>query len=372
MGDQLPVIPEVPVFLNFSGSGGVEKMVLNLIRGFRDRGVSVELLATSRDRKLPALEGVRVIYLGRHTRLALPSLVRYLRRESPPLLFAAKDRAIRTALLARRLAGVETKIVGRLGTHLSESMHHKAAWQRKLRCLPMQYWYPKADRLIAVSHGVAEDLRQTVGLSRQQVTVIRNPTITPELFALADTADYHPWLDDPVPVLLGVGRLTRQKGFDVLLEAFAQVRKQRHCRLLILGEGRQRLNLQQQARRLGVDKEVAMPGFSSNPYAAMKRADLFVLASRWEGSPNVLVEALALQLPVVAADCPSGPREILNNGAHGPLVPVEDATALAGAILHQLQSSRPKENLPRALEDYTLEKSADAYLRVFLEVLHTR
>ncbi len=360
---------KLPIFLNFSGNGGVEQMVLNLIRGFGDRGVAVELLAASRDGKLPALEGVRVMHLGRHTRLALPALVRYLRTERPPLLFVAKDRAIRTALLARRLAAAETKIVGRLGTHLSQSLRHKSAWQRKLRCLPIQYWYPKADRLIAVSHGVAEDLRKTAKLSRQQVTVIRNPTITPEVFALAEMADYHPWLDDAVPVLLGVGRLTRQKGFDVLLKAFAQVRRRRRCRLLILGEGRQRSNLQQQAHRLGIDKDVAMPGFSSNPYAAMRRADLFVLPSRWEGSPNVLIEALALQLPVVAADCPSGPREILKNGAYGPLVPVEDADALASAIIKQLQSSRPREDLPQAVADYTLEKSADTYLQTFSELI---
>ncbi|MCB1639455.1 MAG: glycosyltransferase, partial [Thiothrix sp.] len=145
-----------------------------------------------------------------------------------------------------------------------------------------------------------------------RVQVIRNPVITPELLEQAQAPVTHPWLNPKtVPVIMGAGRLSHQKDFRTLLEAFAQVRQVRDCRLIIAGEGGLRTALEQRVAALGLEAVVSLPGFQANLPAWLQKADLFVLSSRWEGSPNVLTEALALGVPVVSTRCPSGPDEVL-------------------------------------------------------------
>jgi len=353
------------VFVAFSGQGGVERMVLNLLEGFAAQGLAIDLLITrppaSSDR-LP--EQVRLVPLGtRHTHLALPALVRYLQTEQPTAMLVAKDRAIRTAVRARRLAGVDTRIVGRLGTHLSASLAHRSALTRWLRTWPMRRLYQSVDQIIAVSQGVADDTREVTGLPADRVRVIRNPTITPALFRLAEHCPEHPWLTQPTePVIVGAGRLTLQKDFTTLLQAFARLHQQRPAKLIILGEGEERQVLERTARDLGIAEHVSFPGFQTNPYGYLARADLFVLSSRWEGSPNVLTEALALGTPVVATDCPSGPAEVLDQGRYGALVPVGDSQALAQAMRETLNRPLPAEQLRQAVQEYTMETSAQHYL----------
>jgi glycosyltransferase involved in cell wall biosynthesis len=135
-----------------------------------------------------------------------------------------------------------------------------------------------------------------------------------------------------------VGRLTREKDFSTLIQAFSAVRKVFRCRLLILGEGRERTDLEQLVHDLNVDGDVSMPGFVNNPYKYMSHSSLFVLSSVWEGLPTVLIEALALGVPVVSTDCESGPREILKNGLLGTLTPVGDIASMTGHILKSLST----------------------------------
>ena len=214
-----------------------------------------------------------------------------------------------------------------------------------------------------VSHGVAEDTRRITGLPAARVTVVRNPVVTPRLAELAAAPCPHPWLQpSAVPVILGAGRLTEQKDFVTLLRAFARMQAIRPVRLAILGEGRLRGELERLAHELGVGERVALPGFTTNPYAWMARAALFVLSSAWEGSPNVLAEALALGVPSVATDCPSGPRELLAGGRYGALVEVGDHVGLAEAMLATLAAPPPAGHLRQAVSDYTAEAAAQGYL----------
>lgn len=360
----------IAVLISFSGAGGVERMVLNLIDGFAARGIAVDLLAIRAESAhlgaLPA--GVRMVDLGtRHSLLAVPALARYLARERPQALLAAKDRAIRAAVLARVLARVPCRIVGRLGTNLSAALEGKAGLQRWLRTAPMRHFYRPVEHIVAVSQGVLDDTRALTGLPAARLSVIRNPVVTPRLAQLAAEAPPHAWTQTTEPpLILAAGRLTEQKDFPTLLRAFAAVRALRPARLAILGEGRGRTGLTALAGELGILDDLLLPGFAPNPYAWMARARLFVLSSAWEGSPNVLTEALALGVPSVATDCPSGPREVLAGGRFGPLVAVGDAAALAQAMLATLAAPLAPETLRAAVADYTQAAAAAAYLRVLL------
>ncbi len=354
------------VFVSFSGAGGVERMVMNLTRGFAVLGQPVDLvLVKARGPHLEGLPpGVKIVRLGSdHTFLALPALARYLRSQQPAALLAAKDRAGRTAVLARWFAGSDARIVMRLGTNLSTAMARKSAVARWLRYWPIRWLYPKIDRIVAVSQGVAKDTAEIARIPAERISVIRNPVITPELAKLAAVPCNHPWFHPrELPVILGSGRFQRQKDFPTLIRAFARLRAERPCRLVILGEGGGRPKLEALVAELGLTGDVDLPGFQSNPFPFVARASLFVLSSAWEGSPNVLTEAMALGTPVVSTDCPSGPRELLDGGRLGPLVPVGDTPGLARAMAETLDRHPPPETLKAAVAEYNQGESARRYL----------
>jgi len=227
-------------------------------------------------------------------------------------------------------------------------------------------FYPWADYVIGISRGVADDLSQTAGLPRDRIKILYNPVVTPELREKARAPLNHPWFETgQPPVVLAVGRLTKQKDFPTLIRAFAQVRQTRPARLLILGEGPDRPALEALVHKLSLEGDVAMPGFVENPYAYMSRVSLYVLSSRWEGLPTVLIEALSCGLPIIATDCPSGPREILANGLYGSLVPVEDVTALAQAIEAGLAGKTPHPT-EDSWHPYSLEAVVDQYISLLL------
>lgn len=360
----------IGIFVSFSGAGGVERMIVNLSGGLIDRGVNVDVIPVrKKSAHLGSLHpAARVVDLGSsHTLSSLPGLVHYLRVEKPDALLAAKDRANVIAVLARRIAGVSTRVVLRMGTTVSGALAGSRPLKQRLWYFRMKMFYPLADAVVAVSRGVANDLEKNAGLSSSLVRVIPNPVIAPDLIPRSGEPIEHPWYRDAgPPVILGVGRLTGQKDFPTLLRAFAAVRKTRPCRLIILGEGRDRSILELLAEKLGIQNHVSLPGFARNPFPYMKRAAVFVLSSRWEGSPNVLTEALALGTPVVSTDCPSGPREILDHGRFGPLVPMGNPDTMAHAILTVLKAPPEKPLLKNAVAAYTVQESSRKYLDVLL------
>lgn len=358
---------KIAIYISFSGEGGVERMISNLIHEFVRLGHPVDLLLIkAKGEHLSRLpKEVNVIKLGSdHSAFTLLPLIRYLRKEQPKCLLAAKHRAIVIAVLARMFAKTTTRIVGRLGTNLSRALEGKSALRKWLWHAPMRKIYPRVDQIIPVSEGVLEDVASITGLGSDKLHVIRNPVITPEMYTLADQPAEHPWFNDGgAPIILGAGRFTRQKDFITLIKAFAKVRKQRECRLVLLGHGALQDEYQRLAAELEVSDDLSMPGFASNPYPYMKQAALFVLSSAWEGSPNVLSEALAQGTPVVATDCPSGPREALRGGEVAPLVKVGDTNAMAAAMVEMLDQPPAAESLQEAVAEYTAEISAQRYLQ---------
>jgi glycosyltransferase involved in cell wall biosynthesis len=218
--------------------------------------------------------------------------------------------------------------------------------------------------VIANSDGVGQDVLKVARIPAEKLRVIRNATVTEELFRKALEPVDHPWFEEgEPPVITGLGRLARQKGFDVLLSAFALVRAERPCRLVIIGSGKERDNLGRLAGKLGVSDDLDLVGYDPNPFRYLKRARLFVLSSYWEGSPNALIEALALGVPVVATDCHSGPRDILCDGKYGALVPTGNAAELAEAIRRALDAQIPSAMLEEAALPFQARLSALAYIK---------
>ena len=364
-----PQKPKLAIFLPSLSGGGAERSMLNLAHGVAERGYPVDLvLAQAKGPYLSLVhKDVRIVDLKASRVLAsLPALVSYLKKERPKALISALNYANVVAVWARSLAGVPTKVLVNEQNTVSISAFNSA--KRRQRMVPyfMKYFYPWADYIIGNSQGVAEDLSEVTGLPPQRIDILYNPVVTPEVQEKVHAPLNHPWFEPgQPPVILAVGRLTKQKDFPTLIQAFSQVLKNRSARLMILGEGVDRPKLETLVKELSLEDHVSLPGFVENPYAYMKRASLYVLSSRWEGLPTVLIEALYCGQPIVATDCPSGPREILAGGQYGVLVPVGDVAALSRAIEAGLAGETP---LPtkESWHPYSLEAVSDQYIGLLL------
>ena len=352
----------IAIYLPSLTGGGAERVMVTLANGFAAQGHAVDLvLATAEGPYLAdVVSGVRVVDLasGRVFR-SLPRLIRYLRRECPTAMLSALSHANVVAIIAHWLSRVPTRLVVSERNTLSVDMVASPKGRLILRL--MRLTYPRAAKVTAVSKGVAQDLEHLVGLPPEKIEVIYNPVVTPELLLRAEEPLDHPWLrQGEPPVILGVGRLTAQKDFATLLRAFALLRAQHPARLVILGEGEQRRELEALVRALGIAENVLLPGFVENPFAWMHRARVFVLSSRYEGLPGVLIQAMACGARVVSTDCPSGPAEILEDGRFGRLVPVGDTRALADAITATTTDCNAPDTALRALA-FGIHSAVDMY-----------
>ena len=389
----------IALLLRSLEGGGMQRNVVALARGMVRRGYEVEVLAVDaagvarrelppavRVHRLalgPRATGARALStllpdLGAGDRLrlrfgpvpsllrALPALVAHLRARPPAGLIALGTQANLAALAARRLCGRPRRLLVSEHNVLSAVARNSRRRFRHLYPHLVRAVYPEADAVVAVSAAVARDLEEIAALPLGRVRVIGNPVDLARIRELAAEAPAHPWAGarEP-PLLLAVGRLHWQKGFDTLLDALARLRRRRRLRLVILGEGPERARLERHRQRLGLEEAVRMPGFVANPFAWMARAAAFVLPSRSEGFGHVLVEALACGCPVVATDCPGAPAEILEDGRWGRLVPVGDAAALARAIEAILD--RPPERA--ALVARARALAAGDPTRVYLDLL---
>lgn len=358
------------IFISALRLGGAQRSMLKLAQGLVERGYAVDLVLARSEgpflAEVPA--SVRVVDL-RATRVltSLVGLVRYLRQERPDVMLSALNYVNIVALWAKRLARVSTRVVVSERNTLSQGSQHASSRRYKLMPWLVKRFYPWADGIVAVSKGVADDLVQLTDIPRDRIHVIYNPIVTPQLWEQAQVAIEHPWFGPDQPaVILAVGRLKPQKDFPTLIRAFARVRQTHPARLLILGEGVERPSLEALVRQLGLEQNVSLPGFVPNPYPYMVRASLFVLSSAYEGLPGVLIEALACGVPLIATDCPSGPREILANGKYGQLVPVGDEVTLAHTIELVLAGkiTRPPQESWRPFE---LQTVTNQYIQVLLE-----
>lgn len=362
---------KIVLFGDFQESGGVERCFANMIPIWSDLGHLVEIVGyrTAVPFYPDELNHVDFIHLGTRGRLrTVLALWRHLRQTQPQAVIGTGH--ISNTILARanRLPGIENiRCLLNVQNDFVASRKDRLGRKRARKLKEVRRLYPLADGLVATSQGIADNLSRHAGLGDLPVHVIHSGVITPSILARANETVDHPWLDTPrsVPVVLGVGRFAAQKDFPTLIRAFARVRSAFNARLVILGEGPERENMETLVRELGISEHVSMPGFVENPYAWMRRADVFVLSSAWEGFGNVVAEALGLGTPVVTTDCASGPSEILGHGRYGRIAPVGDYDALAEATIRTLREGRLPYDHVQARQPFTDRYAAHRYLETF-------
>lgn len=373
---------KVAFFIPSIERGGVERTMTRVANGFVDRGYEVDLVF--RIAEPMALEGIsskaRRVKLDsswyiprfvppriRVSMRAFPGLINYLRSERPDVLLSFQSSVL--AVWAKGLSGVSARLIVREASVPSEAATRDRRLSARLT-LPLKRWtYPKADAIVATSDGAGADLARILNIPTERINVIHNPTFEDSVLELAKEPLQDNWLQsEDTPIILGVGRLSYEKNFSMLLRTFALVRQSMPCKLLILGEGEERDNLLALSESLGVSESVFMPGFVKNPYPYMTRASLFVSPSLYEGFPNAIIESLALGLPVVATRCPGGTADILMGGKAGPLVPVNDEQAMAEAILAMLRDRELASNYlaegQRGLDRFRPETSISKYIEL--------
>lgn len=356
---------KIAIFLHALAGGGAERAMANLANQFVEMGLETHLV-------LGRVEGpyldqidtrIKIFDLGsrRMSRALLP-LNKYMRENRPDVLMSALIHTDQVALAGKILFRWPSRLFLSIQNNPSAGVA-SPIWVQRHWPLFVKTLYRFADGLIAISSGVADDVHRLMGRKGRPPPVIFNPVVTPGFFRQLEAEPSHPWFSNQeIPVVIAIGRLTRQKDYPTLLEAFALLAAKRPCRLLILGQGEDRAALADTIQRLGLEARVAMPGFVDNPYACLKRSRLFVLSSRWEGLANVVAEALACGTPVVSTDCPSGPAEILQNGKYGRLSPVGDVEALATAMDEALDAPVDKDFLIARGNDFCVAAIADRYI----------
>ena len=359
---------KIAIFAGALSGGGAELVMAQLAQSFAEWATSVDaiVLAGPRRDAQPG-EAFRVVTLAADRALsALPELTLYLARMAPDVLVCTHSHLSLVAVAARGLGGVRTRLVLRESSTPTENLRVGFANRILRACLSAVY--EQAELVVVPSRGVGEDLVERFDVSASKIVHLSNPLNVQRIRRQAGetVAELAGYFDRRV--VLAVGRLDIAKDYPVLIQAFARVRQRRVARLLILGEGAERPRLVALVKQLGLEDDVALHGYVTNPFWAMAQADVFVLSSRYEGMPNSLLQAMVLEKPVVATDCRSGPREILQDGRWGRLVPVGDSDRLSEAIFQALEGGTPIRPLEELSRDHGAIEVAARY-RALLEGL---
>ncbi|NLK11029.1 MAG: glycosyltransferase [Staphylococcus equorum] len=364
---------KIMFFIPYLLGGGAERVVVNLLKGLDKSKFDIKLVVI--DEKGPFLnevpKEVEIIELSTNRTLtALFPLARVIRSYEPELLISHLDYANVISVLACKLFNRKTKIF--VTEHLNYSASkssHKLSSSVLKKLMSITYKY--ADCIVTVSKGITNDLIKILNYSKysDKFTTVYNPIVLEE--EKNSIKEVH-WFEENKFKVLGAGRLTAQKDFPTLIKAFAIVKEELpNARLVIIGEGEERENLEKQIQNLNLSECVSLPGFVDNPHYNMKVADLFVLSSKWEGFGNVIVEAMAEKTAVISTDCPSGPNEIIDNNINGVLCKPGDAESLAKAILSlakddQLRNKIALKGYERS-QDFKVQKIAKEYESLILD-----
>jgi glycosyltransferase involved in cell wall biosynthesis len=367
-------LEKLAVVLPSLDSGGLERVQLHLVQEWVARGIQVEIVVGRSGGPLreEVPPGVPVIEIAPRHPFQFPfGLLRYLRTGRPThVLSATNDINVMTLLIAK-LLGNQARVVLSIHSHLSSQLAGSVGLSRvkaKIVLWLLKLNIHRAHALIAVSNGVADDFGNWFPKLKGRLHVVYNPVIAPKLHRLMT----QPLINCPVPNnepwILFVGRFVHAKGIDILLDAFERIAGSTSAHLVLVGDGPLKPNFATAETVTKLRERIHFVGFQANPLPWMRQAQVLVLPSRHEGLGNVLIEAMACGTQVIAADCPSGPAEILENGRYGQLVPARDSEQLAKAILNTLTNSYhvSPDLLRGRAECFSSGTSANAYLEIIV------
>jgi glycosyltransferase involved in cell wall biosynthesis len=356
------------IFLPSLRGGGTERVAAILASGFARRGHAVDLLLARAEGPYltDVCASVRILDFKKSgVAGCLPQLTRYLRRERPRALLSMLSHANVVALMANRIAGSPCPVVVAERSSFEGVKDNFRAPRNRLVRTMMRMTYPWASKVIVVSDALIEELHRGIGIARARMISLPSPVVPRDVELRAQQPLDCDVFEQGRPVIVAAGRLEPEKDFEVLLRAVALVRERRDVALVILGDGPERQSLERVVAELGLSAHVRLPGFVDNPFPFMAAASVFVLSSRFEGMPGVLIQAMACGTPVVSTDCRTGPREILEDGKWGTLVQVGDPVGLAEGMLETLDGGEAPNVRARA-DRYGEESSIDHYLQTLL------
>jgi glycosyltransferase involved in cell wall biosynthesis len=358
----------VALFLHDLRAGGAERVSVNLANAIKRKGHMVDLVLVNRQGCAAFFEdldtSIRIFELPQSRTLASPvGFWSYIRRERPNLVISALTHINISSLIACRLIGRRPRLI--IVEHGQFSREKAKPMAASVRCA---YWlapwlYPAADVIAAVSEGAKKDLAESTGIRSRRISVLHNPVVIEGSLEKSHEPVDHPWFrEGEPPVVLAVGAMREEKNFPLLVRAFNKMRRQRKARLIIIGDGPEKLSIEHCVSSSQYSDDIALIGFQSNPLKFMRRAALLALSSDHEALPTVLIEAMSCGTPVVATDCPCGPSEILSGGKFGMLVNPGDASALAEAMAQALKEPVAKDLLIKRAGDFSSEVVTDRYL----------
>lgn len=349
--------------------GGAERVAINIANCLSERGYCVDMVLMTARKELTSelLPTVNIVDMGvSRLRHVFRPLRRYLKDVQPEVVLANMWPLTVIALLTRLLGNFNTRVVIAEHTTWSKALLEMSLFKRTLARISMRFLFPLADSIVTVSNGAGDDLAVVAGLDRSKISVIYNPIVGESKNSFLANLDPSDWWNAKNGRILSVGHLKEVKDFRTLLSAFALLKESTDVKLLILGEGECRADLENLVRDLGVSDSVFMPGAKLDIAPYYQHASLFALSSRLEGFGNVIVEALAGGCPVVSTDCPFGPSEILVNGKYGRLVPLNNPVALSKAMFDSLENPPDTDFLKMRAQDFTINRSVDRYLEILL------
>lgn len=348
--------------------GGAERVALRLIEDFLAAGHEVDLVMMRAVGDLMPLvpKEVTIVDLGvDRIRSVVAPLRRYFRKRKPDAIQISMWPLTIVGIVAHRLARSKAIVV--LSDHIALSKQYAHLGKAGMWLLgrSIRLFYPLADARIQVSEQAADDLVRISGMERSEVQVVYNPVAGPGAEA-SPSPDVEALWQGAEARIVTVGSLKEQKNHKLLIRSFARLLKERPATLMIVGEGPMRGELEALVASLGIADRVAMPGFTTNPWPYYAAASLFALSSDYEGYPLVLIEAMRSGLTIVSTDCETGPREILDGGRYGTLVPVGDEAALASAMAQAIDHPADPEMLKARSEALSGQSTSDRYLALML------
>lgn len=361
---------KVWLLLSRLGHGGLERVQLNIAKAMHAKGINVSIVAgqviANMEQELPRT--LPIVELAKAGPRYFPAaLMRSLRHMKPDVVFTTSNDVACLLLMLRLLFFRDMRVI--VTEHLSVSAPRKDARRLKrakleLIRIAMRLLLPTAEKVVAVSEGVAQDVKEELSHQSINVQVIYNPIVTPDFDARRGHAQTWPWADRDLPTIIFVGRLSPVKRLDLLLDGFRSLSRSIPSRLLIVGTGPLQKEIEQRIQLEGLDANCKLTGFVENPLPLVSASNVLVLPSDYEGFGNVLVEAMACGTQVIATDCPYGPAEILGDGQFGQLIPVNDVSALSTAIQKSLlgEFHVSSDSLRTRAQDFTVDKAMNRYL----------